>query len=95
MIEVLRGAPPGENIFSYRRRALPRGVSTMIEKSTDLEDWHPCRAGDLEILAVRKTTKWGVEIVTARMLSEPSTPTPVRYLRLRVVIDDSGTSPEG
>lgn len=93
-IVVLRGAPPGVNIFSYRRRSLPRGLSTMIEESTDLKAWRPCRAGDLEILAVRKTTSWGVEIVTARMLSEPAAQTPVRYLRLRVVIDDSGTSPE-
>ena len=93
-IVVLRGAPPGETIFSYRRRALPRGLSTMIEKSTDLDDWRPCRAGDLEILAVRKTTSWGVEIVTARMLSEPAGQTPVTFLRLRVVVDDPGATPE-
>lgn len=87
-IELLRGATPGEKIFSYRRRALPRGVSTMIEKSTDLEDWQPCHADDLEILSVEKTNGWGVETVTARLLSEPAAPTPVRYLRLRVTIDD-------
>jgi len=87
-IEVLRGPTPGENIVRYRRRELPRGVSTLIEKSTDLQDWRPCHADDLEILSVEKTTGWGVEIVTARLLNESAAQAPVRYLRLRVMIDD-------
>jgi hypothetical protein len=60
----------------------------MIEKSTDLQDWRPCHAADLEILTVNKTSDWGVEIVTARLLSEPAGQAPVRYLRLRVMIED-------
>ncbi len=87
-IEVLRGTTPGEKILRYRRRALPRGVSTLIEKSTDLQDWQPCHAADLEILNVKKTTGWGVEIVTARLFGESAAQSPVRYLRLRVTVDD-------
>ena len=87
-IEVLRDTAPGEKILRYRRRALPRGVRTMIEKSTDLQDWQPCHAADLEILSVEKTTGWGVEIVTARLFSDSAAEAPVRYLRLRVMIED-------
>ncbi|MGI9242107.1 MAG: CRTAC1 family protein [Verrucomicrobiales bacterium] len=87
-IVALPSAPPGEKIFRYRRRALPRGVSTVIEKSADLESWQVCRDSDLEVLSVEKTTGWGVEIVTARMLAEPGWQTPSRHVRLRVVIDD-------
>ena len=87
-IEVLRGAIPGEKILKYRRRTLPRGVRTMIEKSINLQDWQPCHAADLEILTVKKTSGWGVEIVTARLISEPAGQAPVKYLRLRVMIED-------
>ena len=87
-IDVLRGAIPGEKIVKYRRRTLPRGVRTMIEKSINLQDWQPCHAADLEILTVKKTSGWGVEIVTARLISEPAGQAPVKYLRLRVMIED-------
>jgi hypothetical protein len=84
LIEVLSGTLPGEYVLKYRRRKLPRGVSTVIEKSTDLEDWQPSLPADLEILSLEKTSAWGVEIVTARLTVQ----TPVKFLRLRVTIDD-------
>jgi len=86
-IEVRRGTNAGEMILRYRRRALPRGVSTMIEKSTDLRNWQPCHAADFEILSVEETTGWGVEIVNARLSRESAEHAPLRYLRLRVTIE--------
>jgi hypothetical protein len=87
-IEILRSTTPGEKVLRYRRRALPRSVSIMIEKSPDLQNWRPCHADDLEVLNVEATADWGVEIVSARLLNEPAGQTPVRYLRLRVTIGD-------
>ena len=87
-VEVLHGTAPGEAILKFRRRALPRGLSVMIEKSTDLQLWQSCRAEDIETISVEKTGDWGVEVVTARLLIDPIAPAPMRYLRLRVEVGD-------
>lgn len=82
-IEILREAGSDQMLVRYHHRNLPRGVRTLIEKSTNLQDWEPCDAADLETVGIEKTPDWGVEIVTARLLTEAS------YLRLRVVIEPS------
>jgi hypothetical protein len=53
----------------------------LIEKSTNLLDWQPCDAVDLETISVEKTSDWGVEIITSRLVPEAN------YLRMRVVIE--------
>lgn len=73
-------ATRNEKLIKFRRRNLPRGLSVILEKSSDLQDWQTYDSSDLEILTVKKEGEWGVETVTARLSGESN------YVRLRVVL---------
>ncbi len=50
----------------------------MIKKSINLTEWQSCHAADHAILTAKETSGWGVEIVTAQLISEPTGQAPVR-----------------
>ncbi|MDA7529347.1 CRTAC1 family protein [bacterium] len=83
-IEVLSGSAKGEKILRYQARSLPRGLGIRIEKSEDLQDWKACDSSDLEVFSAEETDDWGVKIFAARLLGN----LPVKYLRLRVILED-------
>ena len=87
-IEVLPVVAPGETLIRFRRRALPRGIRTQIEKSPDLKIWEPCSPSDLEILHQEAGDDWGMQIVDARLPAESALRDGINFLRLRVTLTD-------
>ena len=83
-IEMILGSAEGERILRYQARWLPRGLGIQIEKSDDLQNWEACGPSDLEIFSAEETDDWGVKSFAARLLGN----LPVRYLRLRVILED-------
>lgn len=83
-IEVWSGTAADKEIVRYRRRSLPRGLSVTVEKSADLRVWEPEEPDDFEIVNIEDADDWGVETVSARLSGNLA----LKYLRLRVVIED-------
>lgn len=81
-IQIKEGDRAGEVLIRYRRRNLPRGVRTTVERSADLQNWQAVDERELEIVSVESDDDWGVEVVTARVVQGAG------YLRMRVMLGD-------